>query len=62
VVWRILAAYLINVRKLSDKESFDIIRQWLLKCNEGWILIPIKKLKKALEVQQKATIQLASAN
>jgi hypothetical protein len=26
--------YLINVRKLSYKETFDTIRQWLLKCNE----------------------------
>lgn len=33
-VWRILAPYLTNVRKLSYKESFNIIKQWLLKCNE----------------------------
>jgi hypothetical protein len=34
VVWRILAPYLTNVRRLSYKESFGTIRQWLLKCNE----------------------------
>lgn len=34
VIWRILAPYLINVRRLSDKESFDTIGQWLFKCNE----------------------------
>jgi hypothetical protein len=33
-VWCILAPYLVNVKKLSDKESFDIINQWLLKCNK----------------------------
>ena len=33
VVWRILAPYLINVRKLSYKEGFSIIKEWLDKCN-----------------------------
>jgi hypothetical protein len=33
-VWCILAPYLINVKKLSDKDSFDTINQWLLKCNK----------------------------
>jgi Primase X len=33
-VWCILAPYLINIKKLSDKESFDTINQWLLRCNK----------------------------
>jgi hypothetical protein len=32
-VWRILAPYLINVRKLSYEEGFSIIKEWLDKCN-----------------------------
>ena len=31
--WRILAPYLINVRKLQDDEAYQIIRKWLKKCN-----------------------------
>jgi hypothetical protein len=33
VVWRILAPYLINNRKLSYDEAFIIIKVWLNKCN-----------------------------
>ena len=32
-LWRILCPYLINVRKLSYDESFQILREWLDKCN-----------------------------
>jgi hypothetical protein len=32
-VWRILAPYLINVRKLTYYEAFILIEQWLKKCN-----------------------------
>lgn len=32
-IWRVLAPYLVNVRKLSDEESISIIRGWLEKCN-----------------------------
>ena len=32
-VWRILAPYLINVRKVSDEQTSHIIREWLGKCN-----------------------------
>ena len=32
-VWRILAPYLLNVRKLSYEEGYGIIEQWLDKCN-----------------------------
>ena len=31
---KFVAPYLMNVRKLSYKESFDTITQWLHKCNE----------------------------
>jgi Primase X len=55
VVWRILAPYLINVKKLSDKESFDTINQWLLKCNELRRLDfnPNQKIKEGLGVAAK---------
>ena len=33
-VWRILAPYLINIRKCSDEEAFNKIRDWLNRCNE----------------------------
>ena len=32
-IWRILAPYLINVRKLQDEQASYIIREWLKKCN-----------------------------
>jgi hypothetical protein len=31
--WRILAPYLINVKKLSDDQANYIIREWLKKCD-----------------------------
>jgi hypothetical protein len=31
-VWRILAPYLINIKKLSYNEAFSIIKDWLNKC------------------------------
>lgn len=30
--WRILAPYLINIRKYSTEEASNIIRNWLDKC------------------------------
>ena len=32
-IWRILAPYLINVRKLLNEQACHIIREWLKKCN-----------------------------
>jgi hypothetical protein len=32
-IWRILAPYLVNVKKLTDEQSSQIIREWLKKCN-----------------------------
>jgi hypothetical protein len=32
-IWRILAPYLINVRKLPDDQATHTIREWLEKCN-----------------------------
>jgi hypothetical protein len=32
-IWRILAPYLINIRKLEDEQASHIIREWLDKCN-----------------------------
>lgn len=33
-IWRIFAPYLLNVRHLSYDESFNIIREWLDRCNQ----------------------------
>ena len=33
-IWRILAPYLINVKCLPFDESFNIIDEWLCKCND----------------------------
>jgi hypothetical protein len=33
-IWHILAPYLINVKKLSYTQSFDIIREWLDRCSK----------------------------
>lgn len=32
-IWRILAPYLINVRKFPDDQAYHIIREWLKKCD-----------------------------
>jgi hypothetical protein len=34
VVWRILAPYLINIKKCSVDEAYDIITNWLNKCGQ----------------------------
>lgn len=36
----ILAPYFVNVLRLSDGESFDRIKQWVLKCNDAESLRP----------------------
>ena len=33
VTWRILAPYLVNIRKMSESEAFQIIVDWLNRCN-----------------------------
>lgn len=33
VLWKILCPYLVNIRKLSYEESFNLLREWLDKCN-----------------------------
>ena len=30
----ILAPYFVNVQELSDADSFDRIKEWVLRCNE----------------------------
>jgi Primase X len=32
-IWRILAPYLINIKNLNYEESYNIIKEWLDKCN-----------------------------
>ena len=32
-IWRILAPYLVNVKKLTDEQSSQIMSEWLKKCN-----------------------------
>ena len=34
-VWRILAPYFMNIKKLAYEEAFDIIRDWLNKCGSS---------------------------
>jgi hypothetical protein len=34
VVWRILSPYLINIRKCSVDESYEVIKNWLDKCSK----------------------------
>ena len=36
----ILAPYFVNILDLSDEESFNRIKQWVLKCNEVKSLKP----------------------
>lgn len=33
-IWRILVPYLLNIRRLSEQEVTDIIRDWLNRCNQ----------------------------
>ena len=33
VLWQILCPYLVNIRKLSENDSFQILKEWLNKCN-----------------------------
>jgi hypothetical protein len=33
-IWRILVPYLLNVRRLSEQETTDIIKNWLNQCNQ----------------------------
>jgi hypothetical protein len=32
-IWRVLTPYLLNIRKLSERETTDIIEDWLNRCN-----------------------------
>ena len=33
VLWKILCPYLVNIRNLSPNDSFQILKEWLNKCN-----------------------------
>lgn len=33
VLWKVLCPYLVNIRKLSNEKSFNLLREWLHKCN-----------------------------
>ncbi len=33
-LWRILCPYLVNIRKLTNDESIEILKEWLRKCHE----------------------------
>ncbi len=33
-MWRVIAPYLMNVRKLSHEEAFNVLRDWLNKCHQ----------------------------
>lgn len=54
-IWRILAPYLINVRKQSEKESYSIISNWLEKCNhiEGLSFYPRSRIQYNIQSAKK---------
>jgi hypothetical protein len=33
-IWRVLSAYLLNIKKLPEQEAFNIIKEWLQHCSE----------------------------
>ena len=33
-MWRILVPYLINIRKCSDDEAYETIKNWLDRCSQ----------------------------
>ena len=33
-LWRIVAPYLVNIRKLSHQDAVSVIREWLDKCDK----------------------------
>jgi hypothetical protein len=33
-IWRILVPYLLNIRKLSEQETTDIVKDWLIRCDQ----------------------------
>jgi Primase X len=47
-LWRIVAPYLINVRKLSHEDAFSIIRDWLDKCDTLKPLVMNDRIKSNL--------------
>ena len=50
-IWRILAPYLINVKRLSYEQASNIIKEWLGRCNtlRGLDFHPNTKIKEALK-------------
>jgi hypothetical protein len=32
-IWRVFAPYFINIRRLSQSKTFDLIKDWLDRCN-----------------------------
>jgi hypothetical protein len=63
-IWRILAPYLINVKKLSYVEAFDIIRKWLGMCNELQKLsfYPNAKIEEGLRGAIKGYLPISFSN
>jgi hypothetical protein len=33
-IWRVLSPYLLNIRKLSEQEAYNIIKEWLERCGQ----------------------------
>src|SRR6266487_3785485 len=57
--WRIVAPYLINVRKLSYDETFNVIGDWLNKPIQHLVLIPISiELKYRYLKKQKIVLKI----
>jgi hypothetical protein len=50
-LWRIVAPYLINIRKLSHEDAIRIIREWLDKCDKLRPLVSVNdRIKSNLNV------------
>jgi len=45
-LWRIVAPYLINVRRLSPEDAMSIIREWLDKCDKLRPLVGVNDIIK----------------
>ena len=62
-IWRILAPYLTNIKKLRYEDAFATIREWLEKCNELNKLnfYPESKIKEALKGSSRGFLPIGCA-
>jgi hypothetical protein len=59
-LWRIVAPYLINIRKLSHEDALSIIRNWLDKCDKLEPLLGVKdRIKSNLNAASKGFLPIS---